>query len=279
MAQQVELFSYNDYQLFLNDYIAELKENDKKFSIRSFAKKSGYSDHSQLSHILNGRRDATVKATKKLISGLELNEAEANYFSYLVAYTQTRSMTEKKSLYEKMNVIRKKSYLAELSSSQYQYFEEWYYPIVLELCTLKEFDGDLKKLGKQVKPSISERQVKQAIKLLLKIGILKEKSGKYIRDDGVITPGSVPMFMIHKARHDLAQLGAMASETSSPSERYLLNYTFKISEDNRDDYQKLCKEFEEKLEALTLNESGNTEYLYHCNLQFFPTTVNLLKGE
>ena len=279
MDESLELFSYNDYRSFLKDFFKKKKEVKKTYSLRYFSQKAGFSDHSQLTHLVSGRRNVTKKTLNKLIEGLGLDGTSRDYFTYLVNFTQCKTVEEKDQWYKKLNTIRKKSDFYEVNNAQYQYYEEWYYAIIRDLATLDNWNGDFKQLGLLVRPHIVERKVEEAVDILLKIGMLEKKGDKYFKKESVVTPGSIPMFMIHKARNDLSNLGVISSETCSPEERYLLNYGVMVSEGNLEKYYRLLEEFEQKFEALVVDENGTPEKMYQMNVQFFPTTENLIKGD
>ena len=275
----VELFTYDDFRNFLKDFFQNKKKMKRTFSQRFFSQKAGFADHSQLTHLMSGRRSVTDLALDKLIKGLELEGSEKEYFTSLVKYNQSKTSEEKENWYHRLNAIRQKSDFYKVNLKQFKYFEEWYYPVVLEIAILDTWDNDYKKLSRLLRPSISAKQAREAVKLLLQIGMLEEKDGKFTKPNNIMIPGGIPVYALKKARHELIKMGIEASDNISPKERYFLNYGFVIAPGNLEKYNKLLDEFEDKLETLVINENEDPEYMYQCNVQFYPVTNKLTKIE
>ena len=275
MENSLQLYSYDDHKNFLKDYFQKKKELRNTFSLRFFAQKAGFSDHSQLTHLLSGRRNVTAKSMIKLIDGLELTGSSKEYFTYLVYYTQAKTAEEKEKWYKELNIIREKSEFYEVNRKQYDFFSEWYYPIVRDLATSPCWDRDYKKLGELLEPEITATQAKEAVEFLQEIGMIEPDNDGYKKCDNVITTGSIPIFMIHKARNVLAKLGSDTTEKCSDKEVINANTSILLSEKNLDKYYDLIEKFENKFEKLVVDENGKQNRMYQMNLQFFPTTVSL----
>jgi uncharacterized protein (TIGR02147 family) len=79
------VYSYIDYRKFLNDYVAEKKCANPKYSIRLMAQKLGISPGT-LVRILNGKRNCSAALLPKFISLLKLRERAVEYFALLVQF-------------------------------------------------------------------------------------------------------------------------------------------------------------------------------------------------
>ncbi len=80
----LDLFSYIDYRLYLEDIFAARKAQDRKYTFGQWAKELGISSVSGLTMILKGQRHPGPSLTKKLIKNLELTQKEADFFMALI---------------------------------------------------------------------------------------------------------------------------------------------------------------------------------------------------
>ena len=279
MKNNIELLAYSDYREYLNDYFTMKKKIKTSFSKRYFAQKAGFSDHSQLNQLLNGRRNATDKSLQKLLKGLGLVGNDKEYFETLVKFTQAKTNEEKEACFLKLNAIRKTVDVHKVTIVQHQYFDKWFYPVVLEIAQLDIWENDFKKLGKLIRPIISEKDAKEAIDLLVKIDMLYKKNGRYYKPQNVVVPGDIATQKIRLAMRNNIKMGMHASDEMTPEERNIISYGFMVSEGNKKKYDALIEEFQEKLNALVVNESGDPECMYQCNLQFFPMTSKFYQKE
>jgi uncharacterized protein (TIGR02147 family) len=76
--------SYSDYHAFCKDRYATLKNQDKKFSFRSFSKDAGFASPNYLHLIMHGERNLSPDGADKFALGLRLNSSETEYFRFLV---------------------------------------------------------------------------------------------------------------------------------------------------------------------------------------------------
>lgn len=276
MEDSLMLFNYEDYRDFLKDYFAIKRRIKKTFSFRYFAQKAGFTDHSQLTHLVSGRRNVTDNTLEKLIKGIGLRGNSKEYFISLVNFTQSKKEDDKEKWQTVLNDIRNKRDRAIIEQNRYTQFDRWYYFIIRDLAITDLWHGDYKKLGSLLKPHIVETKAKEAVELLVELGLLEQRDGKFYKPEEVILPSEISNEMIQKARRDLLGIGALASETCSPSQRYFLNYGVMITDDNAHKYHELVKEFEQEVKELALNEDTNEfDRMYQVNLQFFPTSKEL----
>ena len=280
MEDSLMLFSYEDYRDFLKDYFEKKKRIKKTFSFRYFAQIAGFKDHSQLTHLVSGRRNVTNKTLAKLIKGIGLTGNSKDYFVSLVNFTQSKDKEEKCTWFNKLQTIREQRERDILEQERYTQFDKWYYYTIRDLATTDLWEGDYKKLGALLKPHILEEKAKEAVELLVDIGLLEEKDGSFYKPDEVIMPSIISKEMVNSARRDILGIGALASETCSPSERYFLNYGVMVTDNNLDKYYKLVDEFEKEIKELALEETEDVDRMYQINLQFFPTSKDLtIKGD
>ncbi len=272
-----KIFEYENYRNFLRDFFDEQKHIRTSLSKRYFAKKAGFSSHSQISHLIAGRRNITRKTLDQFLTILGLEGKAAEYFTILVNFNQAKSIEEKEEYFKKLNVIRQKIKYYRLNKKQFKYFEKWYYPVVREIAVFLDWNDDYKTLARSVEPSISMEEAKDAVKTLLDLNMIKKNSnGRYTQVDNVLYPGDVPAFSYKKARRDMIMQSIDAAERLSPEERYFYNCTLSLSDDSYQRLLNLIKNFEKEFESIFITENNeDIKKVHQFNLQFFLVSKDL----
>jgi hypothetical protein len=85
-----DVTEYEDYRAYMRDRFAELQARMPAFSQRGLARKAGIANPGFFNEVIKGRRRLSPAAAAKMALGLELSTWEAEYFSALVEYAETR---------------------------------------------------------------------------------------------------------------------------------------------------------------------------------------------
>jgi hypothetical protein len=83
-------FDYQDYRLFLSDWVKRKKKGLAGFSGRSFAQRAGIASGTLLGMVIRGQRNLSASTTRGFIKALGLSGPEARYFEMLVLHNQSR---------------------------------------------------------------------------------------------------------------------------------------------------------------------------------------------
>lgn len=275
-----ELFKYDDYREFLKDFFSEQKRLQKVFSYRYFAAKSGFSSASFLVFILKGERNLSFKSIQKILQGLSLKGKSAKYFESLVLYNQTNSSEDKEKLFIKLNKLKKNSIYGKISKRQYSLYDKWYYQVIREVATIHEWNNNYKILAKLVRPSITEKEAKQALETLVSINLLKEKDGKFYQTKEAISAEGIPSFVIKKTRTELINRAAEAAELMSPNERFITGTTLSVGKDAYSEITEIINDAREKIAKVAMHENmHDIDKVYQFNIQLFPLSQSLTQRE
>jgi uncharacterized protein (TIGR02147 family) len=90
-----DITDYEDYRAYMRDRFAELQARTPLFSQRGLARKAGIANPGFFNEVIKGRRRLSPAAAAKMALGLELSTWEAEYFSALVEYAETREPVAK----------------------------------------------------------------------------------------------------------------------------------------------------------------------------------------
>jgi uncharacterized protein (TIGR02147 family) len=274
-SKNISIFDYTSYRLFLKDYYQGKKKSTRYFSYRYIAQKVGFKSAGHFTQILQGKANVSNQLASKFISFLQLKKNEAEYFELLVRYDQAKTQEEKGRYFERILKFNKTSPKL-LSPDEYEFYQQWYYAVILDILTFYPFSGDYKELASLVEPSISVPQAQKAIQLLDRLGLIeKDDSGTYHRTHMIITSSSqgystalasYAMQMIDRAK------GAV---NSLPKEERSISWTgFSVSKKTYSQIQEEIREFRKRILAMAQDDK-NPERVYHFNMQLFPVSKKL----
>lgn len=268
----MNIFEYQNFRLFLGDYLNFMKDKEKGFSQRAILKKMGISSTGFLANVISGRNNLTEAQAATLGDILGLKKREKEYFETVVFFTQAKTIEEKNKHFEKMIKIHKSKY-RKLSKDQMGLFAKWHYAVVREIIALTEFKGDYKALAKMVKPKISETEAKNAIEMLEKIDLIKKDSqGIYRQHKGTVTTGDeVKSLQVSNFLLETMKKAELAMDNTDPLERDISELTLKISENKMKEIKSEIRMFRKKLLQLA-EQDTNKNSVYQCNINFFPVS-------
>ena len=268
------VFDYQNYRLFLSDFLSYKKQHEKGFSQRDILRKMGVSSTGFLSNVLSGRNNLTTTQVASLSKVLKLKKAETAYFEAMVLFTQAKTIDEKNTYYSRM-VKLQKSKFKSLKPNQLSLFAKWHYAVIRELIYFHEFRGDYKELAKLVDPPITPKEAEEAIAELEKIGLIqKDSDGVYRQKSGIVTTGDeVRSFHVAHFIQESLKRAERALDTVPPKERDMSVLTLKLSRAKMKEIKTEIQMFRKKLLSMAESDTDQ-ERVYQCNIIFFPATKN-----
>jgi uncharacterized protein (TIGR02147 family) len=217
---------------------------------------------------------------------MKLSKSETEYFEHLVAYTHSRSISEKQRFFERMHSVRIAGKNASqphlVRREQYRYYSQWYHSVVRSLIDLTGFSGDYEQLARQVSPPITPSQARRSVALLEKLGfITADINGVYRLVDKTITSApEVINLAIHNYHQQMVDRARSALDTQPRSRRNFTGVTLGISASA---YRQVCREIEQFRNRLlelagSDDNAGQEQGVYHLNLQLFSVSQPIPPG-
>ena len=268
-----DIYSYDDFVVFLKDYFQILKREHKRFSYRAFSRKIEIPSPNLIGLILQGKRTLSEENAEKVADGIGLKTRKRRYFLSLVGFNQSKG-DEAEVFFKEMIRIKKSSKFISTEEKQYRFYEKWYYAVIRELCCMDYWGGDYSKLGRSCSPSISAIEAERAVKVLLEINIIEEKDGKYNLVNECITSDKVPTYKKLGDRRAWLENGVEAAEKYDATIR---NTQYKTMSLLKEDYEKIVREVDivnKKIEAIyteSANVAGDRE-IYEFITNLFPVS-------
>lgn len=174
-APAPSVFGYFDFREFLKARQKWLKSQKPFFTLEYVAQKLDLKSKGHVSLILSGSKTVPDAKIDRLAECFYLEEREREFFGNLVRYNQEPTYRQKKVYLDRMVALMRISD-KRLVPAQYRICEKWFYPIVLEILRLHDFDEDWAQLGKLVRPAITAVEAKEAVQVLHGIDLIQKNS-------------------------------------------------------------------------------------------------------
>jgi uncharacterized protein (TIGR02147 family) len=266
------IFNYLDYRKFLKDYYDEKKAKNKAFSFQYLANKAGIKSKSLVHHIMDGKRKITKDIAFKLGQAMKLNVKSFSYWQDMIAFNQASTNREKNYYFQRLAAYNKRSHAKLLLRDKYEYFSKWYYNTIRELIPFIDFHEDYNYLARMVKPPISANQARQAVKVLLKLGLIQRTTNGYKQVDRAVTTGDEVQSLAVENFHIQNQVLASESIDTVPgNERDISCLIVGLSDETFDAIKSEIKAFRKKLVNIA-DKTRNPNRVYHINFDLFPTS-------
>jgi uncharacterized protein (TIGR02147 family) len=273
------IFNYIDYREFLEDFYNEQKGQNKAFSYQYFANKAGFKSKSFIKLVIDGKKNLTADSIEKLNNVLKLTEKTFSYFNDLISFNQAKSVQERNFHFEKITQYNKRSSARTVLLQQYEIYSKWYYNTVRELVVTIDFKDDFELLGKMLKPAISARKVREAVKVLERLGFIEKKEGRYVQCDPVITTGDEVRSLAVSNFHIQNLVLAMGSiDTVASSDRDISCLVLGLSDESFSLVKDEIKKFRKKLLDIAAGEK-KVNRVYHINFQAIPVSEEIHANE
>src|SRR5690349_25170844 len=115
------IFAYTDYRLYLADFFEERKRQNKHFSLRMLAERSGFKARDYLMRVMRGDRNLSPDGAERLSKYFRFSEKQAEYFRILIQFNQAPTTSEKESCYRRLSEIQKYGAHQKLRRDQFEY--------------------------------------------------------------------------------------------------------------------------------------------------------------
>ena len=186
----MNIFSYSDYRDYTKDYYHQKKSLNPTYSMSILAGKIGISKMA-IKYLIDKKRHISDKKIPLLIKALDfLSPIQAKYFSTLVRFNKSDTTENKDYYFKKMQAIQGsplKDHI--LSHKDAGLFQDWYYPVILEMSYLRQFKKDPEWIKKHMLFNISLEEIRDAVAFLDKHEFIKASSETWGKK--VIVPESM----------------------------------------------------------------------------------------
>ncbi|MDB5106780.1 MAG: hypothetical protein JWP91_4469 [Fibrobacteres bacterium] len=265
------VFEYLDYRRYLSDYLTARRLIDANFSLRAFALKAGLplSNSSFFSKVIAGKRNLTQDIQFRIAKALKLPTAEIKYFGLLVQFSQSKDPEGKQHVYSELAKYAK-SKARIIDKEGYEYYSRWQNSIVRAYFGIDQKESNPAAIGKRVFPRIPAKEVEEAVKLLLQLGMIRKTANGYaLRDPNIATERENKDFVGKLRILEMLRLAQDVFNHVPPSEREYSAMTVYISGQGYQALKEKIRVFREEVKSLVGADKGE-DRIYTLGLQFFP---------
>ncbi|RJO67190.1 MAG: TIGR02147 family protein [Myxococcales bacterium] len=269
---KLSIYAYTDFRAFLRDRLAELKEENPKFSQRYFTGKLGLSGRSYLTMVIDGSRNLSDSLARKLADVLGLGAEETVFFHELIRYGQAKT-TEAKS--EALDNLRRNKHFLKVHQLDLDHLDYMNDPLTLtlrEMVVLQDFREDLKWICERLPVKATPKRVKEGLDKLLRLGLLvRDGQGRlqlaHKHQSTGPRLGSVPLRSYHRTMLKLA-----AESMDLPTDvRSFSGLTIAVGSASYAKILEAYASFLDKVRAIIDSEEAY-DHVYHLEAVLFPLT-------
>lgn len=260
---------YQDYRKYMLDYF-DWRKRSSAFSWREFSKIAGFSSPSYLKLVCDGKSSLSRVVVPLVATAMGLNEFEQEYFRLMVEFTNAKDDDKKKEFFRKMEKVAKEQRARVVNADAFDYYESAVNSIVRELAPL--MPGALPgEIAKKIKHTFTAQQVRDSLKLLVKLDLLKSLGENvYEQTDKVITGSSDSLALaLRSMNRQMIDLASEAIEKIAPGERNISGVTIGVDETAVKRISEEVNRFRKQVIAIA-GESKTINQVYRLNLQLFP---------
>jgi uncharacterized protein (TIGR02147 family) len=270
------VYNYNDPIKYINDYISYQKESSEGFSVRKWSKTLGFSSPMTLIEIINGKKRLKGKASKLLIKGLDIDNAEKMFFQSIVERSLT-SDEEKIKMYdllvEELRPYGKEDYSCHRESTDLNLFSHWIYMAIFSLTNIPNFKISAESIKESLRIEVDESIIENALFDLFEKGLLiKKESGEvvakynsYSSKTDSTSKGVTDFYGI------ICDLAKQSLEIESGAREFQA-FTVAIPQENVLLAKEIIRKARAQLVSLGNQEGKVNDTVYQANLMFFPLT-------
>lgn len=248
------------YQNVLMDYWTRKRRINPQFSLRAFARFLEVSP-AQLSQIISGKRNLTLKTGIRISDKLRLSPAKKRKFVESIHPGSPGSFEGHPTSQE---------YYQTLMDDEFRLISEWYHFAILSLGELKSNQAKSTWIAQRL--GIDPTTAQKAYDRLKRLKLIQESHGKFKQTSRPLkTTTDIPSSAIRKYHHGNLELAAKKLEEVNLILREFSSVTMAIDLKHLPRAKELITQFKRDLcEEL---ENGEPQEVYTLAIQLFPVTL------
>ena len=251
------------------DYF-DWRKRTSVFSWREFSKQAGFSSPSYLKLVCDGKSSLSRVGVLQVAAAMELSEFECEYFKLMVDFTNAKEDGKKKEAFRRMEGLANEQHARVVNADAFDYYESAVNSIVRELAPL--MPGALPgELAKKIKHNFTAQEIRDSLKLLVKLNFLTSKGGNtYEQTDKIITGSSDSLALaLRSMNRQMIDLAREAIDKIEPSERNISGVTVGVNADALKRITDAVDTCRKQVVAIA-SECKKIDQVYRLNLQLFP---------
>ncbi len=271
------VMEYQNFRIYMRDFYTERKSRSG-FTWRDFAKAAGYSSPVFLKLVCDGKSNLSEVGVERVASAMDLVGIDLRYFRLLVAFNQEKDSTKKKSIFKEMRALAKENSMEMVGEDQFDYYDSWVNPVVREMAPQMN-NATPAQIADRLAFETKTEEVKKALALLQKVGLLKKGQDGFEQAAKSITTGNleVASLSVREMHRQMGELAVRALDEIPVKDRDISGLTLGISDNAFYRISKEIADFRRRVTSIVLNDSGESR-VFRLNVQLFPLTKEFKGG-
>lgn len=266
----INIYDYIDPSEYLKDHLKMVKERNSAFSLRAWAHQLGMKSHGPLHAILNGKRNIPKNLVPTLLKSLKLEKKEKEFFEVLVDIQRSKTTDEKELYLAKLQKLSPTP-LREIKDIEgYKAITDPLHFMISELSQLKGFRPEVGWMKTHLRSNQNMKDIEDAFNRLVRLGILKEKNGKYHKEvEHLYTKYEIKSESVQACHRFFSQLAMEEITKQTLSEREFNTISFNIQKKDLPEVKEQIRDFVNQLIENFEAPTHQGDETYHLNTQFF----------
>ncbi len=172
-AKEVGVTGFLTPQEYLGELYQVVKSKKSHYSYLDFSEDLGFSRTNVLRLMIAGQRPLSIKSGIRMAQSLELTGVDRRYFMILIKYSLCRVASERDEHFRELVSLKTKKSPKDLNPNQAEYFSEWYHPVIREMTSLKDFNGDPHWIQERLNFGLRLDLIKRSLDLLTTLGYIE----------------------------------------------------------------------------------------------------------
>lgn len=270
MQNPPDIYSYNDFRRFLGDWLDWRQFEDSSFTKAECSRRLGLpNSRSYLPDLLRGKR-LSETFLERFIQVLELGKDEARFFRTLVRFNQAERPEERQAAYDELAALNRTP-RHKMGADTLEYYRSWRNSVVRALSGLERLDS-AEAIAQASLVPMTLPQVKQALKLLERLGLAKSDDSGMLRPTEKVLQADPSLgreFLRHLQLQHL-ELSRDAFLQDGPVDRVFWSNTLSFSAEAQDAVLRAVRRFQSEVRAIAHKDLAPADRSWQVNLQFFP---------
>lgn len=266
------IFEYIDFKKYLEDYYSKRKSIDSAFSHAYICHRLGQGNSkSYFNNVVKGRTTITATFVDRFIDLLELKPNEAKYFRALVNYNQTTSPHEKEFFFDQLVRLNSTPHKV-IDYNAYEFYKDWYHTAIRALLDIIDFKNDYKTLAEKLYPSITLKQARESIALLLKTGLIAKNSNGFLKptDKVIVTGDFIKNALVKQFQIKCLEHGKTVLASESDLGQRTITLTLSLSDEACTRITQRMEQFKSEIRSIVHKDEKPASKVVHVNLNLFP---------
>jgi len=225
--------------------------------------------------VIESKANLRKSSIAKLCTAMGLKREERRYFKNLVLFGQAKDLKTKMHFLEVLRQIGEQPVANQLSAGQFEYFSQWYHPVIRELLDLG-IGGDSSTLAKTVIPPLSEEEARESVELLQRLQLIIAEDNRYRAAHRFLTAegSATDELAVHCVQKKMAQLASDALDTFKKEERDISGLTVTLSKRSFELVHAEFAALRRKIMEISSDEKS-ADRVYRCNFHIFPLSTSV----